>query len=41
MADQIVVIQDGHIIERGSHGELMALDGHYAHLFTLQALGYR
>jgi ATP-binding cassette subfamily B protein len=41
MADQIVVIQDGRIIERGSHDELMRLDGHYAHLFSLQARGYR
>lgn len=41
MADQIVVIQDGLIIERGSHDELTALDGHYAHLFSLQAEGYR
>jgi ATP-binding cassette, subfamily B, bacterial len=41
MADQIIVIQEGRIIERGSHDELMALDGHYAHLFSLQAQGYR
>jgi ATP-binding cassette subfamily B protein len=41
MADQIVVIQGGRILERGSHADLMALDGHYAHLFTLQARGYR
>jgi len=41
MADQIVVIQGGRIIERGSHAELMGRDGHYAHLFTLQAQGYR
>ena len=41
MADQIIVIQDGRIIERGSHDALMAQDGHYAHLFTLQAQGYR
>jgi ATP-binding cassette, subfamily B, bacterial len=41
MADQIVVLQDGHIIERGSHEELMQLNGHYAHLFSLQAKGYR
>ncbi|HET6545364.1 MAG TPA: ABC transporter ATP-binding protein [Rhodanobacteraceae bacterium] len=41
MADQIIVIQDGRIIERGSHEQLTALDGHYAHLFSLQAQGYR
>ena len=41
MADQIIVIQDGRIIERGSHDALMAQDGHYAHLFKLQAQGYR
>jgi ATP-binding cassette subfamily B protein len=41
MADQIIVLQDGRIIERGSHDELMKLNGHYAHLFSLQAKGYR
>jgi ATP-binding cassette subfamily B protein len=41
MADQIVVLQDGRIIERGSHEALMQLNGHYAHLFSLQAKGYR
>ncbi len=41
MADQIIVIQDGRIIERGDHEQLMAESGHYAHLFSLQAQGYR
>ncbi len=41
MADQIVVIERGHIVERGDHAALMALDGHYARLFSLQAAGYR
>ncbi|MBS0579809.1 MAG: ABC transporter ATP-binding protein [Proteobacteria bacterium] len=41
MADQIVVLNNGHIAERGSHEQLMQLNGRYAHLFTLQARGYR
>ncbi len=41
MADQIIVIQDGRIIEHGSHAELLAQAGHYAHLFMLQARGYQ
>ena len=41
MADQIVVLEDGRIVERGSHAELMQANGHYAHLFRLQARGYQ
>jgi ATP-binding cassette subfamily B protein len=41
MASQIIVIENGRIIERGSHESLMELDGHYANLFSLQAAGYR
>jgi ATP-binding cassette subfamily B protein len=41
MADQIAVLDRGRIVERGSHEELMQLNGRYAHLFTLQARGYR
>ena len=41
MADEIAVIEDGTVIEQGSHEDLMRKGGRYAHLFTLQALGYR
>ena len=41
MADRIVVLSEGKIHELGSHAELMARNGAYAHLFNLQAEGYR
>ncbi len=41
MADRIVVLSAGKIIEIGSHQELINLDGAYARLFNLQAEGYR
>ncbi|MBA3542177.1 MAG: ABC transporter ATP-binding protein, partial [Deltaproteobacteria bacterium] len=41
MADEIIVLDRGAIIERGSHDELVAQNGRYATLFNLQAQGYR
>ena len=41
MASQIIVIENGKVIERGTHEQLMELNGHYANLFSLQAAGYR
>jgi ATP-binding cassette subfamily B protein len=41
MADQILVLERGRVIERGSHAELIAAGGHYAQLFALQARGYQ
>jgi ATP-binding cassette subfamily B protein len=41
MADQIAVLDRGRIVEHGSHEELMTHNGRYAHLFALQARGYR
>jgi len=41
MADQIIVLDRGRIIERGTHEELVAQGGRYATLFNLQAQGYR
>ena len=39
-ADKILVIGDGHIIEQGSHFELLKQNGKYAELFNLQASKY-
>ena len=41
MADKIIVLENGKIIELGSHTELLRKNGHYAHLFKLQAQGYK
>jgi ABC-type multidrug transport system fused ATPase/permease subunit len=41
MADHIAVLAGGRILEEGSHEQLVAKGGHYAHLFSLQAAGYR
>jgi ATP-binding cassette subfamily B protein len=41
MADRIYVLDDGRIVESGSHDELMRSPGTYAHLFGLQARNYR
>ncbi|QNN43962.1 ABC transporter ATP-binding protein [Pedobacter roseus] len=40
-ADKIIVLMDGAIKESGTHNELLEIDGHYAELFNLQALGFR
>lgn len=38
-ADQLLVVDDGKIVEEGTHDELLAADGHYAHLFESQLIG--
>ncbi|MEH2169591.1 MAG: ABC transporter ATP-binding protein [Nostoc sp.] len=41
MADKILVIENGEVIEQGTHEELLKLGGRYAKLFLLQAAGYQ
>jgi ATP-binding cassette subfamily B protein len=40
-ADRIYVLRHGSVVEAGTHDELMAEDGHYARMFSLQARPYR
>ena len=41
MANRILVLDKGEILEMGSHEELLEKGGQYAELFQLQAMGYR
>ncbi len=40
LADQIVVLAGGELVEQGTHEELLQANGRYARLFSLQAAGY-
>jgi ATP-binding cassette subfamily B protein len=41
MADRILVLDKGELLEIGSHVELLQMKGKYAELFRLQAMGYQ
>ena len=41
MADRIVVLEGGRLVEEGTHMQLMALEGRYAAMFEMQAASYR
>jgi ATP-binding cassette, subfamily B, bacterial len=41
MADRILVLKDGELLQQGTHEALLAIGGLYAELFQLQAKGYR
>ena len=40
IADRIIVMHEGRVVEMGTHGELMRLKGKYERLFNLQAKAY-
>lgn len=40
-ADNILVLDDGELIEEGSHEELMIYNGKYSKMFNKQAIGYK
>jgi len=41
MADRIVVLEGGRLVEEGNHAQLMALGARYAAMFEMQAASYR
>ncbi|MGH8923533.1 MAG: ABC transporter ATP-binding protein [Acidimicrobiia bacterium] len=40
-ADRVYVLHEGRVVERGTHAELIAAEGRYAEMYTMQAEAYR
>lgn len=40
MADRIYLLENGRIVEQGTHGELMRRGGRYKEMFSIQAKNY-
>ena len=41
MVDEILLLESGRIVEKGTHDELMALNRKYAEMYNMQAEKYR
>ena len=41
IADRILVLREGRLVEQGSHAALLSAEGEYAELYRLQAASYR
>lgn len=39
--DEVLLLDNGHIVERGTHEELMKIEGQYAHMFSVQSHYYK
>jgi ABC-type glutathione transport system ATPase component len=41
LADRIIVLHDGEVVEAGTHDQLLAVNGRYAHAYHAAASGFK